>query len=92
MIDGQVAGVGAVSAIDGILLNYVSPDYQYRGVSKALMAAMENWLKEQGQLVSRLTSTVTARQFYESLGYLADKEPVTGRSANPAFPMKKYLF
>ncbi|RBO97608.1 GNAT family N-acetyltransferase [Pseudochrobactrum asaccharolyticum] len=91
VIDDQIAGVGAVSATEGVLLNYVSPDFRYRGVSKALMAVLEDWLKEQGQVVCRLTSTATARLFYETIGYLPDGEPQTGRSGNPAFPMKKLL-
>ena len=91
VIDDQIAGVGAVSATEGVLLNYVSPDFRYRGVSKALMAVLEDWLKEQGQVVCHLSSTTTARQFYKTLGYLPDGEPQTGRSGNPAFPMKKLL-
>lgn len=87
----EIAGVAAVSAIDGILLNYVSSDYQYRGVSKALMAVSEGWLKEQGQVVSRLTSTATAKQFYEKLGYLPEGDAKTGRSGMPSFPMRKSL-
>ena len=90
-IDGRIAGVAAVSAIDGILLNYVSPDYQYRGVSKALMAVSEGWLKQQGQIVSRLTSTATAKQFYEKLGYLPEGDAKTGKSGMPSVPMKKLL-
>ena len=90
-IDGRIAGVAAVSATDGVLLNYVSPDYQHRGVSKALMAVSEGWLKQQGQVVSRLTSTATAKQFYEKLGYLPEGDAKTGRSGIPSFPMSKAL-
>lgn len=90
-IDGQITGIAAVSAADGILLNYVSPDYQRRGVSKALMAVSEGWLKQQGQVVSRLTSTATAKQFYEKLGYLPEGDAKTGRSGMPSFPMSKAL-
>lgn len=91
VIDDQIAGVGAVSATEGVLLNYVSPDFRYRGVSKALMAVLEDWLKEQGQVVCHLTSTATARQFYTTLGYLPDGEPVMRRSGMLTFPMKKLL-
>ncbi len=90
-IDGRIAGVAAVSATDGVLLNYVSPDHQYRGVSKALMAVSEGWLKELGQVVSRLASTATAKQFYVKLGYLPEGDAKTGRSGMPSFPMKKLL-
>lgn len=41
VIGGQICGVGAVSATEGVLHNYVSPDFQYRGVRKTLMAALE---------------------------------------------------
>lgn len=90
-IDGQIAGIGAISVTEGILLNYVSPDFQYRGVSKALMVVLENWLKEQGQSVSCLTSTATARKFYGKIGYLPDGKPQTGRAGSPTFPMRKQL-
>ncbi len=91
VIDDQIAGVGAVSATEGVLLNYVSPDFQYCNVSKALMAVLEDWLKERGQVVCHLTSTATARQFYKTLGYLPDGEPVMRRSGMLTFPMKKLL-
>ena len=91
VVDGQIAGVGAVSATEGVLLNYVSPDFQYRGVSKALMAVLEDWLKERGQVVCHLTSTATARLFYETIGYLPDGAPVTGRFGMLTFPMRKSL-
>ncbi|MDM7849776.1 GNAT family N-acetyltransferase [Pseudochrobactrum kiredjianiae] len=91
VIEGQIAGIGAVSATEGVLLNYVSPDFQYRGVSKALMVTLENWLKEQGQSVSCLTSTATARKFYGKIGYLPDGKPQMGRSGSPTFPMRKQL-
>jgi N-acetylglutamate synthase-like GNAT family acetyltransferase len=38
-IDGNIAGVGQVSSDGKILLNYVSPDFRFRGVSKAVMLA-----------------------------------------------------
>lgn len=91
VIDGTIAGVGAVSAADGILLNYVSPDYQYRGVSKAIMKALEVWLIQQGQTSSRLHSTSTARSFYEKIGYLPNGEPETRKTGLVSFPMIKQL-
>ena len=91
LIDDTIAGVGAVSAVDGVLLNYVSPDYQYRGVSKAIMAALELWLVQQGQSCSRLHSTATARSFYEQIGYIANGEPETRKTGLVSFPLVKKI-
>lgn len=91
IIGDTIAGVGAVSLTTGILLNYITPDYQYRGVSKAIMVALEGWLIEQKQRCSRLSSTVTARRFYESLGYRPDEDAGAGSASNASFPMVKRL-
>lgn len=91
VIDETIAGVGAVSATDGVMLNYVSPDYQYRGVSKAIMATLERWLLQQGQNCSQLHSTVTARSFYAKIGYLPNGEPETRKTGLVSFPMIKDL-
>lgn len=91
IIDGKIADVGAVSLTDGILLNYVAPDYQYCGVSKAIMAALELWLMQHGQKRSHLNSTVTAYSFYEKIGYVADGGTIKGRTGLLSFPMMKIL-
>src|SRR5437868_5408139 len=39
--DGSIAGVGAMNRTGKITLNYVSPDFRFRGVSRALVHAME---------------------------------------------------
>jgi GNAT superfamily N-acetyltransferase len=39
--EGRVAGVGMLTRDGEVQLNYVSPDFRFRGVSKALLAAME---------------------------------------------------
>ncbi len=73
---GAILGVGGASARGEILLNYVSPDARFRGVSKAVLDALEAWLVTGGVDIFRLSSTATARQFYLDRGYLE-----TGRSA-----------
>jgi GNAT superfamily N-acetyltransferase len=39
--EGAIRGVASMSASGNILLNYVSPDARFRGVSKALIRAVE---------------------------------------------------
>ncbi len=52
-----------------ILLNYVSPDYRFKGVSKAMLNHMEEFAKNIGILMCTLQSTYTYKDFYNSAGY-----------------------
>ncbi|HWT62865.1 MAG TPA: GNAT family N-acetyltransferase [Ochrobactrum sp.] len=90
-IDGNIAGVGQVSSEGKILLNYVSPDFRFRGVSKAVMQAMEEHLRNSGVAVAQLVSTGTARRFYQNLGYVQIGEPQLWRAGQLSYPMEKRL-
>ncbi len=61
-----------------ILLNYVSPDARFRGVSRAMLAALESPAAERGARRRRLESTETAHRFYRVNDYVEDGEP-TGK-------------
>ena len=63
--DGTIMGVAAMNRTGKITLNYVSPDFRFRGVSKALVHAMEVNMRALHIPESRLESTTTARRFYE---------------------------
>ena len=68
-----ILGVGAVTRQGEIILNYVSPDARFRGISKALLRELEAKAAALGNGVCTLTSTLTARAFYVSGGYRADE-------------------
>ena len=67
--DGEVAAVGCVNKPDEIGLNYVSPTHRFAGVSKALLAGMEEHLRGRGATTARLSSTTTAHRFYLANGW-----------------------
>ncbi|WP_275791478.1 GNAT family N-acetyltransferase [Pararhizobium gei] len=67
-VSGEVAAVGAVAG-DSIVLNYVAPEQRFRGVSKALLAAMEDSLRDAGISLGKLVSTRTALRFYLASGW-----------------------
>ena len=67
--DGRIAGVAAMNKTGRISLNYVSPDARFRGVSKALLAALEAKAAALGLLQCTLESTKTALRFYRAAGY-----------------------
>ena len=87
---GSILAVGSVTDTGNITLNYVSPDARFRGVSRALLGALEARAAERGNIRCTLTSTETARRFYQANGYVEDGPPV-GNFGMSGYPMSKLL-
>jgi len=68
-LDPAMAGVGLMTADGEILLCYVDPDARFRGVSAALLTALEDRARTLGLAEVRLEATRTARRFYEARGF-----------------------
>jgi GNAT superfamily N-acetyltransferase len=64
--NGTIRAVGAVTDAGEVTLNYVSPGARFRGVSRALLSALETRAAERGNTRCTLTSTETTRRFYPS--------------------------
>ena len=90
-LDGRIAAVGAMKNSGEITLNYVSPDARFRGVSKAMMAALESEARALGLAECFLTSTDTAHKFYLLLGYRDDGTEISAFTSRPANRMRKRL-
>ncbi len=68
-IEGDaILAVGSVTDAGEITLNYVAPDSRFRGVSRAVLGALEARAAERGNVRCTLTSTETAHRFYLSGG------------------------
>jgi GNAT superfamily N-acetyltransferase len=67
---GTVISVGYVSHDGEIAMNYVLPDARFRGVSRAMVQALEARARHHGATRSVVVSTTTARRFYERCGYV----------------------
>ena len=89
--DGVILGVGSVTGAGEITLNYVSPDARFHGVSKAVIAALEERAMQQGNARCHLLSTETARGFYHRVGYIEDGPPVGKFGSTGSYPMSKAL-
>ncbi len=89
--DGIILAVGLVTGAGEIGLNYVSPDARFRGISRALLGALEAQAVDQGTTKCRLTSTETARRFYRTNRYVDGGAPVTGGGSVVGYPMFKIL-
>ena len=72
--DGALVGVGAVRDDGEIVLAYVSPLARFQGITKALVARMEATAREKLADRMNLTTTETARRFFEARGYVAEDE------------------
>lgn len=88
--DGVVFGVGGASRGGVITLNYVAPEVRFKGVSKAILASLEAYLRDQECAQSTLTSTRTAYAFYLAAGYEDAGQPEFWGKL-PGQPMKKSL-
>ncbi len=83
--------VGSVTDQGEITVNYVSPDARFRGISRAMLAALEARACKRGNTTCTLTSTETARRFYETAGYV-QTGPSTGKfGASSSYPTVKRL-
>jgi GNAT superfamily N-acetyltransferase len=87
---GVIVGVGAVTGAGEIALNYVSPDARFRGVSRAMLGALENRAVKRGNVRCTLTSTETAHRFYRANGYIED-EPLAAKIRTSGCRMSKVL-
>ncbi len=91
-LDGEaILAVGAVTDAGEIILNYVSPDARFRGVSRALLAALEARAAARGAERCVLASTGTARRFYHASGYVEEGSPTRKFGAESGYPMWKGL-
>lgn len=87
---GTILSVGSVTDTGKINLNYVLPDARFRGVSRALLSALEARAVERGNSRCTLSSTETACRFYKANGYAEDGPPDQKYGAG-GYPMSKLL-
>ena len=86
-----VLAVGSVTDAGEITLNYVAPVARFRGVSRALLRALEVRAIERGNSRCTLTSTETAHRFYLSAGYRDNDTPTGKFGTRAGYPMSKEI-
>jgi hypothetical protein len=74
-----------------ILLNHVSPDARFRGVSKGIIAGLEARADALGLGAVTLQSSTTARRFYLAAGYTSLGPPTKAFGITLCHPMAKRL-
>jgi len=86
-----ILGVGAIGSSGEIMLNYVSPDARFRGISKAILPRLERAACEFACGTTTLLSSATARRFYLAAGYAETEPPTLGFGVTVGYPMAKRL-
>jgi GNAT superfamily N-acetyltransferase len=86
-----ILAVGSVTDAGEITLNYVAPEARFRGVSRALLGALEARALARDNTRCRLVSTETAHGFYRSAGYRDDGAPIGKFGTKSSYPMSKEI-
>lgn len=88
---GVVQGYGHLDRSGEIGLLYVAPEARFRGVSHAILQALEAEADRAGTAILYLDSSLTARRFYEARGYRVSGAPKPGFGVTWRYPMEKRL-
>jgi GNAT superfamily N-acetyltransferase len=89
--DSHVVGVGLLHRSGEIRLCYLAPSAQRKGIGKAVYSALEEQAKAWGLRTLSLESTVSARQFYEGLGFRSAGMATPGFGISHCHPYEKQL-
>jgi N-acetylglutamate synthase-like GNAT family acetyltransferase len=90
-LGSAVCGVARLHASGTIRLCYVLPGMQRCGVGRALIQHLENEARALGLAELNLTSTSSARAFYEQLGYASNGASKTAFGVLKEYPYAKPL-
>lgn len=86
----QVVGVGLLTAHGNLALCYVLPEVRFRGFGKALLRAMEAHAIQIRLNEIHLSSTATAKAFYQRNGFVQNGPPEVEVGIQ-TFPLLKRL-
>ncbi len=93
LAEDRIVGFASFRA-DEVCAVYVSPDHAGRGVGRVLLKTVEQQMKSNGITIGRLSSTLTAKGFYEANGWLNTGGPIFERRGGvdiPCLAMTKAL-
>jgi putative acetyltransferase len=74
--DGKIVGYADIQSDGYIDHFYCHHEFQREGVGRTLFAALENEAKEKGILEMYSNVSITARPFFEAMGFSVDKQQV----------------
>jgi GNAT superfamily N-acetyltransferase len=90
-LDSAIVGVAALHRSGEIRLCYVAPDFARSGVGRALLLSLEAHARDWSIATLTLSSTLTARNFYERCGFATAGDPTPGFVLLRSYPYAKAL-
>jgi GNAT superfamily N-acetyltransferase len=87
----EIVAVGSVTDRGEITLNCVAPQARFRGVSRAVLKALEARALQRGNTACHLSSTETAHRFYCDAGYVDAGAPRENFGTTSGYPMVKQI-
>lgn len=89
LVDDALSGVAALHRSGEVRLCYVKPGLTEIGIGRALLAALEARAPDWALQELRLSSSQTARGFYERCGYVASGDATPGFGVNALLPVQE---
>lgn len=80
---GILIGFGSLGNKGNVDMLYVHKDRQSQGIGKIILMELERLASERGSRSIALFSSITARSFFESAGYVADRKNTVVRNGIP---------
>lgn len=90
-LSSTLCGVALLHSSGNIYLCYVLPGMQNHGVGRALIRRLEDEARLRGIAQIELTSTGSARRFYEHLGFAPNGDARTAFGVLQEYPYKKLV-
>ena len=89
----EIAGFARIDATGCLDLLYVHPEFQRQGVARALLDRVTSWAVSRGICHLHSEVSITARPFFESVGFYVMREQIVERQAVSLqnFRMEKHL-
>ena len=91
--DGRIIGTGTLLGTN-IRRVFIDPSYQHKGFGKLIMRKLEELASGKGIGILDLSASLISKQFYDSLGYVTQKEdhiPVRNKQKLSYYEMVKKL-
>ena len=87
----EVCGVALLHRDGEVRLCYLVPEVRFLGVGKLMLQALEQQARRWGLNKVFLTSTLTAKPFYERNSYFSNGGSILVHGVQNAFPMAKAI-
>ena len=87
---GILIGFGSLDNEGNVDMLYVHKNRQSQGIGKIILMELERLASERGSRSIALFSSITARSFFESAGYVADRKNTVVRNGIPLTNYRMY--